>query len=110
MGAARLPIGLPSRPRTIIYIDGFNLYYGAIKQVPALKWLDIERFCRLLRPHDDIQAIRYFSALVVGPTRHHQIVYFRALATTPIVTVILGKFKDKTVTCRIPGCTHPGIK
>lgn len=108
MGNPHLPVGLPTRPRTIIYIDGFNLYYGVLKQAPALKWLDIEKFCRLLRPHDDIQAIRYFSALVMGPERPHQIAYFKALATTPIVNVILGRFKHKNITCGAPACTHAG--
>jgi 6-hydroxy-3-succinoylpyridine 3-monooxygenase len=96
------------RPRTIIYIDGFNLYYGAVKDVPALKWLNIERFCRLLRPDDDIVAIRYFSALVEGPTRPNQEMYLRALATTPLVSVVLGRFKKKNITCRLSACMHPG--
>src|SRR5437016_5512899 len=110
MGAPRLPAGQLVRPRTIVYIDGFNLYYGVIKQEPSLKWLDIERYCRLLRPHDDVQTIRYFSALVMGPTRPHQISYFKALATTPRVKVILGRFKDKNITCRIATCTHAGVR
>jgi len=48
-------------PRTVIYIDGLNLYYGAVKSTPALKWLNLERFCRLLRPLDDIRRIRIIS-------------------------------------------------
>jgi len=59
----------PSRPkpRVIVYIDGFNLYYGAVRATPALKWLDLESYCKHLRPHDEIVSIRYFSALVDGP-------------------------------------------
>lgn len=110
MGTPHLPAGLAAKPRTIIYIDGFNLYYGVLKQAPALKWLDIERFCRLLRPHDDIQGIRYFSALVMGPTRPHQLVYLKALATTPMVNVILGRFKNKSIKCGIPACTYTGSR
>jgi hypothetical protein len=63
---------LSSAPRTIIYIDGLNFYYGAVKASPELKWLNLERFCRLLRPHDDIRQIRYFSALIQGLTKGHQ--------------------------------------
>ena len=31
--------------RTIVYIDGFNLYYRALKGTPD-KWLDIEAMSR----------------------------------------------------------------
>jgi hypothetical protein len=58
-----------------VYIDGFNLYYGAVRDNPALKWLDIARFCQLLRPNDDPRLIRYFSALVEGSTRANQEIY-----------------------------------
>ena len=37
--------------RSIVYIDGFNLYYGALKGGPY-KWLDLERFFRRLRNAD----------------------------------------------------------
>jgi len=33
--------------RTSIYIDGFNLYYGAVKDTPY-KWLNLDMLCRLL--------------------------------------------------------------
>jgi 6-hydroxy-3-succinoylpyridine 3-monooxygenase len=81
------------KPRVIVYIDGFNLYYGAVKATPALKWLDLERYCKYLRPHDEIVSIRYFSALVDGPTKPNQEAYLRALSTTPLVQIIHGKFK-----------------
>jgi uncharacterized LabA/DUF88 family protein len=102
--AAPVP-AVPTRRRTIFYIDGLNLYYGAVRDTPALKWLNIERYCKLLRPHDDISLIRYFSALIDGPTRRNQEVYLRALSTTPLVEVILGKFKQKTVKCGVAACT-----
>jgi hypothetical protein len=103
--------GAPSpKPRVVVYIDGFNLYYGVLKDAPAMKWLNLERFCRLLRPHDDIQAVRYFVALVSGPTKPHQEAYLKALATTPVVNVVLGKFKNKTILCRVSGCAHGAVR
>jgi hypothetical protein len=95
---------VPLRIPTIIYVDGFNLYYGAVKGTPY-KWLDLGRFFRLLRPHDDIISIRYFSALVMGPTRPNQETYLQALATTPEVDVLLGNFKRKRVKCLVQACT-----
>jgi uncharacterized LabA/DUF88 family protein len=103
--AAAAPIN--QKPRTIVYIDGFNLYYGAVRDVPALKWLDIEKLCRRLRPHDDLQKIKYFTALIEGPTKPNQQTYLRALATLPLVEVILGRFKDRTFRCKVAACTHP---
>jgi len=94
----------PQRRRTIVYIDGFNLYYGAIKSTPALQWLDIAKFCHLLRPHDDLRLIRYFSALIDGPTKPNQDTYLKALSTTPLVEIILGKFKRKTLKCGVAAC------
>jgi hypothetical protein len=67
-------------PRTIVYIDGFNLYYGAVRG-SAFKWLNLQRFFQLLRPHDNIVKVHYFTALVEGPTRPNQEVYLRALGT-----------------------------
>ena len=37
---------MPAPPKTIVYIDGFNFYYGAVKDTPHT-WLDFEAFCRL---------------------------------------------------------------
>lgn len=49
--------------RSVIYVDGFTLYYGVLKNT-ACKWLDLQRFFTLLRPDDDIRAIKYFTAIV----------------------------------------------
>ena len=46
-----------------VYIDGFNLYYGALKGTPY-KWLDLARLCQALLPSDTIQEIKYFTARV----------------------------------------------
>jgi hypothetical protein len=32
------------------------------------------------------------------------------LATRPLVNVILGKFKQRRVTCRVRGCTYAGMR
>lgn len=52
--------------RTIIYIDGFNLYFGCLKQLPRCRWLNIEalaqRLCIENDPSTDIVGIKYFTA------------------------------------------------
>ena len=95
--------------RSIVYVDGFNIYYGAIRGT-AHKWLNLERFFRLLRPNDDLQVIRYFTALVNGPTRPNQEVYLKALETLPLVEIELGKFKTKRVKCRVSACSYAGSR
>ena len=50
--------------RTNIYVDGFNLYYGALKNTPW-KWLDLSALFRLvLKPHHRVATIKYFTARV----------------------------------------------
>ena len=53
--------------RTCVYVDGFNFYYGVVKGTPY-KWLNFKAlFHYLLNPqHYDIQAIKYFTAIVSG--------------------------------------------
>ncbi len=82
--------------KTFVYVDGFNLYYGAVKDTP-FKWLDIRRLCQLLLPRHRIERIKYFTARVTGrrgdptqPTR--QAVFLRALATLPNFEIIYGHF------------------
>lgn len=93
--------------RTIVYVDGFNLYYGAIRG-GAHKWLNLERFFTLLRPHDTVLQIHYFTALVDGPSRLNQELYLRALGTLPKVNIVLGKFKKKQIRCSSSACTFTG--
>jgi len=89
--------------RTSIYIDGFNLYYGALKDRGAgFRWLDLGQFCRQLLPaKNSIVRIRYFTAPVsqrntadLGPV--HQQTYLRALATVPNLSIHLGRFLVKS--------------
>jgi uncharacterized LabA/DUF88 family protein len=104
-----MPSSVPRRKRSVIYIDGFNLYYGAVRGTPH-KWLDLQRYFEMVRPHDDIQAIRYFTALIDGPHRQSQLTYLRALETLPLVEIVLGQFKVKRVKCQVQACTFTGAR
>ena len=86
---------------TFVYIDGFNLYYGAVKDT-AYKWLDVSKLCQYLLPKSNIIKIKYFTARISSrpddpgkPTR--QQIYLRALRTIPIVEIIFGSFLTKNV-------------
>lgn len=93
-----------SYPRTSIYVDAFNLYYGALKKDPSKnkKWLDLQKLCQSLLPKSNIISIKYFTALVVARPQDpqqqvRQQIYIRALETIPIVEVILGHFLTHTI-------------
>lgn len=91
------------RPRTIVYVDGFNLYYGAVKNTPY-KWLNLDRYFTRLRPGDDIVSVKYFTAEIVGGTKPNQVVFLKALSTLPRVQIILGRFKNKRIKCAVAMC------
>jgi hypothetical protein len=81
--------------RTIIYIDGFNLYHRLLKDNPRYKWLNLRTLAgELLQPQTQIQAVRYYTGRISGrfdlaaPAR--QQVYLDALKTVPEITVHLG--------------------
>ncbi len=92
---------LPRSSRVIVYIDGFNLYYGVLK-FSKEKWLNIERLFILLRPHDTIQKIRYFTALSSSGKSSDQLAYLQAIETLPLVNVVRGRYKKKAVKCQVP--------
>ena len=84
--------------RTFVYVDGFNLYYGALRGTPW-KWLDLPAlFAKVLQPRHDILKIKYFTARVSGtaadPSKpQRQDVYLRALRCyRPEVEVYFGHF------------------
>lgn len=87
-------------PRTYVYIDAFNLYYGAVKNTPH-KWLDLAALCRLLLPRHDVQRIKYFTARVSGAVDPEQPIrqatYLRALRTIPNLTITFGHFLSHKV-------------
>lgn len=82
--------------RTNVYIDGFNFYYGCIKNT-SYKWVNLRAMCEGILPDNNIQAIKYFTANVSGTSRDpnkpiRQQVYFRALNTLANFHIILGHF------------------
>lgn len=62
--------------RTIVYVDGFNFYYGAVKGTPW-KWLDpVALFKRVLGSQNDLVRLKYFTARV-QPTAGDPAVHVR---------------------------------
>jgi len=87
--------------RTVVYIDGFNLYYRRLKPSPQFKWLNLKALCdAILRPPMAVQRVNYYTAHVSGklspggPAR--QKAYLDALATVPEISVHFGTFLFST--------------
>jgi hypothetical protein len=89
------------RMRTFVYVDGFNLYYGAVKGTPY-KWLNLVDLARQVLPASHtVASVKYFTARVSGaedpdsPKRQHA--YLSALQTLPEVEIAYGRFLSKTI-------------
>jgi uncharacterized LabA/DUF88 family protein len=88
--------------RTYIYIDGFNFYYGAVKDTPY-KWLDFKKLLQnLLDPAHKIISIKYFTSMVSGKLDPDQPIrqktYIRAIKKyIPEISVYFGQFTSHNV-------------
>jgi uncharacterized LabA/DUF88 family protein len=84
--------------RTIVYVDGFNLYYRMLKDRPACKWLNpVALAQQVLQPQNNIIGLNYYIARVSArahdpnaPAR--QVTYLSALGTVPQISVHEGSF------------------
>ena len=88
--------------KTIVYIDGFNLYYR-LKNTPY-KWLNLQKLSEFyLSPKQHrIVKIKYFTASVKEKSKDpsntiRQNVYLRAIKTLPNLEIIFGQFKKRQV-------------
>lgn len=84
--------------RTIVYIDGFNFFYGQVKGT-QWKWLDpVSLFQNVLGEQNELIKIKYFTARVQPTSKDpdvniRQDAYLRALqAHCPLVELHFGHF------------------
>jgi uncharacterized LabA/DUF88 family protein len=87
--------------KTFVYIDGFNLFYGCLRNTPY-RWLDLARFARAMLPKNNVARVKYFTAIVKSSSTDRskpirQQTFLRALATIPDVEVFLGSFQAHRV-------------
>lgn len=90
--------------RTIVYIDGYNFYFGVLKNTPY-KWLDIaslvKHICHVQNPKMNVVAVKFFTAPVItrvatkgDKALHSQDSYHRALLNShpEIIEIINGYY------------------
>ena len=85
--------------RTNVYVDGFNLYYRALRGT-AYKWLDLRKLAETLLPTATVNHICYFTARIDArpddPSQpQRQQVYLRALQTLPGFQAHFGTFRTR---------------
>lgn len=94
--------GSPAK-RTAVYIDGYNLYYGRLRDTP-FKWLDLVKlFAHIVKvqdgAHSSLEAVKLFTAYAKASFSSHgqdstiaQQSYHRALATLypDVFHIVLG--------------------
>jgi hypothetical protein len=89
--------------RVYAYVDGFNLYYRALKGTPY-KWLDLAALARrLLDQKDTVDKVRYFTARVGAragdpDAPRRQQILLNGLKTIPNLEIHYGRFLAKTKT------------
>ena len=98
--------------RVVVYIDGFNLYYGMrSKGWRRYYWLDLSRLAeRLLRSGQTLAGVKYFTARVVPDAdsmdkARRQNIYLEALGTLPELRIHYGYYLPKTQRCPDCGAT-----
>lgn len=102
MGAYCYMEVMKEKQKVIVYIDGFNFYYG-LKTSPWKKyyWIDVVKLMEsFLHPDQELVAVKYFSA---RPTdvgkRKRQDAFFQANKENPKFKLILGKYLKKQIEC-----------
>lgn len=92
--------------RVIVYIDGFNLYFGLkAKGWKRLYWLDLHRLSQnLLKPGQQLVAVKYFTARISAnsndPNKHkRQATFLEAVESLPNTTIFYGHYLSKQRKC-----------
>ena len=81
------------------YVDGMNLYYGALKHHPSYRWLDVPVLMAGLVPNLTVTHTRYYTARIKGtfpgdPGPGRQQIYLEALKSRPRITIKEGVYAD----------------
>ena len=96
-----------SLQRTIVYVDGFNLYFGSLKNTPY-KWLDLKAlFSNLLGDMHLITEIKYYTARISSrgdgdKSPERQKLYLKALAHyTPELKIYYGHYLTNRIKAKV---------
>lgn len=110
MNPSPTTIPVPATERVVVYIDGFNLYFGLkSKGWRRYYWLDVQALSQsLLKANQQLVAVRYFTSRVSAtPTdpdqARRQGIYLEALGTLPSTSLHYGHYLTKPIRCHACG-------
>jgi hypothetical protein len=99
---------IPIPEKVSVYIDGFNLYFGIRGSgLGRLLWLDLVMLSKnLIRPHQTLTAVRYFTARIMRPEakRRRQNAHLDALGSldASLFSISFGNYQQNQTSC--PHC------
>ncbi len=107
--------------RVIVYIDGFNLYYGLrAKKYKRYYWLNMQKLSKnLLKKDQKLAVTKYFTTRISGAVpginnkrshyldekRQRQSSYLEALSTVDDIVMREGHYLNKNIKCHHCGQT-----
>ena len=100
---------MSTHQRVIVYIDGFNFYYGLKeKKWKKYYWLDVVKFCEsFMRPHQILIEVNYFSATPHDKGKYdRQDLFFSANKLNKKFRLELGRYMPKFKRCSKCGAIH----
>ena len=96
------------KQKVIVYVDGFNLYYGLKKNMKWRRyyWLDVVKFFEMfMKPNQELVCVKYFSAKPDNLDKAlRQNAFFQANKENPKFQLFLGKYLRKNIKCY--NCGH----
>jgi hypothetical protein len=97
--------------RVIVYIDGFNLYFGLkTKGWRRYYWLDVELLAKnLLKDDQNLIKVNYFTSRISMPPdkKKRQATYLEALQTLSNTEIFYGHYLTNTIECKRCGNIFP---
>jgi len=91
-----------NKKRVIIYVDGFNLYFGMTRVWKDIKWLNVRTLGASIVQSDQVLVqAKYFTSRVTNDQakQKRQNTYLEALKETG-VKIIYGKYQANTEECK----------
>ncbi len=91
-----------TKQRVIVYVDGFNFYYGLkSRKWKHFYWLDYTYFFQqFLKPHQHLIEVNYFSARPLNKNKSDkQDLLFSANKLNPLFRLHLGRYLPKQIIC-----------
>lgn len=96
------------KQKVIVYVDGFNLYYGLKKSLRWRRyyWLDVVKFFEMfMKPDQELVCVKYFSAKPDNLDKAlRQNAFFQANKENEKFQLFLGKYLRKNIMCY--NCGH----